>query len=46
MTTTAVSRYAWVGGGPAIRHVVDQLYTWILAAAEDTLLAVRPDVLG
>lgn len=32
--TTAVSMYARVGGGPAIKHVVDQLYTWILTDEE------------
>ncbi|GAB3839269.1 hypothetical protein GCM10027610_044700 [Dactylosporangium cerinum] len=26
--------YARVGGGPAIKHVVDQLYTWILTDKE------------
>ena len=28
--TTAVSMYSRVGGGPAIKQVVDQVYTWIL----------------
>jgi hemoglobin len=34
MMTTAVSMYSRVGGGPAIKHVVDQLYTWILTDDE------------
>ncbi|WP_327001511.1 group 1 truncated hemoglobin [Dactylosporangium sp. NBC_01737] len=32
--TTAVSMYSRVGGGPAVKHVVDQLYTWILSDEE------------
>ena len=51
--TTAVSMYSRVGGGPAIKHVVDLALAAlflahaprdIVAAVEDTLSAVKPDI--